>query len=97
MTGPIYRLYVIKAKESVYRLSQEERDELFAKVAEVLPQVGGKEVLHCRSAWAAGDTVGWGVEEFPDIEAIQRLEQCRHDLNWYRYVDSWTLLGTKAH
>ena len=36
-----------------------------------------------------------GVEEFPDLEAVQRHEQILTDLNWARYMDSRTTLGTE--
>ena len=37
----------------------------------------------------------FGVEEFPDLEAVQRHEQILTDLNWARYIDSRTTLGTE--
>jgi hypothetical protein len=49
----------------------------------------------CNSVWASEQTQFWGVEEFPDIEAVQKLAQLQAELNWYRYVDSKTILGTK--
>jgi hypothetical protein len=37
----------------------------------------------------------FGVEEFPDLETEQRHEQILTDLNWSRYIESRTTLGTE--
>jgi hypothetical protein len=36
------------------------------------------------------------VEEFPDIEAVQKHTAELDELDWFRYVESMTLLGFKA-
>ena len=95
MAGPVYQFYMGKATEAWYQLSKEEQDKLMAKVRDCLVQVGGKSILMCNSVWASEQTQFWGVEEFPDIEAVQKLAQLHEELNWYRYVDSKTILGTK--
>jgi hypothetical protein len=38
----------------------------------------------------------FGVEEFPDIEAVQRHAEFLIKLGWSRYVVSKTFLGTKC-
>jgi hypothetical protein len=95
MAGPIYQFWEGKPTEAWYQLSKEEQDMLSAKIQETLRQVGGRRVLNCFSRWASEDTVMWGVDEFPDIEAVQKLTRLQEELNWYRYVDARTLLGTK--
>jgi hypothetical protein len=35
------------------------------------------------------------VEEFPDIEAVQKHTADLNELDWFRYLDSMTLLGSK--
>ena len=95
MAGPIYKLWMAKVTEAWYQLSAEEQAELLAKISDCLTQVGGKVIIGCESAWAGEQVEFWGIEEFPDIEAVQKLAQLHSQLNWYRYVDSKTLLGTK--
>jgi hypothetical protein len=34
------------------------------------------------------------VEEFPDLEAVQQHTKLLEELNWMRYVEAETLLGT---
>ena len=36
----------------------------------------------------------FGVEEFPDLAALQTHTQLLNELNWYRYIESSTTLGT---
>jgi hypothetical protein len=95
MAGPVYKFFMGRVTDAWWQLSDEERDRLMAKVNDCLVQVGGKSILMCNSVWASEQTQFWGVEEFPDIEAVQKLAQLHEELNWYRYVDSKTILGTK--
>ncbi len=95
MTGPIYKLWQAKFTEAWYQLSQEEQRQRVAQVEEALTQVGGKRVLLCNSAWANEQWSAFGVEEFPDIEAVQKHSQLLDELNWYRYIESITTLGTR--
>jgi hypothetical protein len=95
MAGPVYKFFMGKVTEAWYQLSEEEQDKLMAKLNDCLVQVGGKSIVMCNSVWASEQTQFWGVEEFPDIEAVQKLAQFHDELNWHRYVDSKTILGTK--
>jgi hypothetical protein len=36
-----------------------------------------------------------GVEEFPNIEAVQKYMAALQELNWNRYVESTNVLGAK--
>ena len=54
-----------------------------------------KELVMCSAAWSNERWPFFGVEEFPDLEAVQRHEQILTDLNWARYIDSRTTLGTE--
>ncbi len=95
MAQAIYHLYLVKPTEAWYQLSQEEQDKLFAKGAEALAQVGGKEIVVCNSRWASEQWPFWGVEQYPDIEAVQKHAELLNAFNWFRYVESMTLLGTE--
>ena len=64
------------------------------KVNQALGQVGGKQLILCNSVWSS-ETLAFGVEEFPDIEAVQKYAQLLADLNWFRYTESEAVLGTE--
>ena len=94
MAGPVYHMFRARWKEAWFQLSKEERDTLFGKIGEALTKVGGKPVLICDSSWNSEQWWFWGVEEYPSIEAVQEHANLLNELEWLRYVDSETLLGT---
>ena len=68
---------------------------MLSVVAEALKTAGGKELVICDAAWSNERWPVFGVEEFPDLEAVQRHEQILTDLTWARYIESRTTLGTE--
>jgi len=76
-------------------LSPEEQQDRLAKVGAALEQVGGKPVVICAPGWSNEQWQVFGVEEFPDIEAVQKHTQLLNELNWGRYLTSVSILGTK--
>jgi len=95
MTQPIHKLFLAKPTAAWYQLSQEERITLLGKVGEALDQVGGKSIIIRNSSWASEQWSFWGVEQYPDLEALQKHTQLLNELNWFRYVESMTVLGTE--
>ncbi len=97
MATPIYKMYLIsRPTEAWYQLSQAEQEELAGKVREVLEKVGGKPVVRCQAGWCGDQWFGFGVEEFPDIAAVQRQSELLNELNWFRYLETTSVLGTKS-
>ena len=94
MTQPIYKMFYLRQKEAWFQLTKEEQDQLLGKVEEALKKVGGKSIVFCDSGWASEKWWYWGVEEFPSLEALQEHTKLLTELNWMRYSDSETLLGT---
>ena len=68
---------------------------MLSLVMEALNTVGGKELVICSAAWSNERWPFFGVEEFPDLDAVQRHEQILIDLNWGRYIESRSTLGTE--
>ena len=95
MAQPIYKLFLVKSSEAWHQLSQEEQDSLMAKVNEALEKVGGKRIVLCNSSWSSEQWPFFGVEEFPDIEAVQKHSELLDELNWLRYIETITVLGTE--
>jgi hypothetical protein len=96
MAGPIYQLYMGRTTEAWYQLSEEEQNSLLANVRDALEKVGGKTVIGCNTAWSSEQWHWFGVEEFPDIEAVQKLSEGHMELDWYRYFEGVRMLGTKG-
>jgi hypothetical protein len=95
MAQPIYKLWQGRLTEAWHQLSLEDQQSLLGKVMEALDTAGGKELVICDAAWSTERWPVFGLEEFPDIEAVQRHEQLLTDLNWARYIESRTSLGTE--
>jgi hypothetical protein len=95
MAQPIYKLWVARPTEAFFQLSEAEREQHFAKLEEALEQVGGKTVILCNSAWASEQWPFFGVEEYPNIEAVQKLTAIHAGIQHFRLIESMTVLGTK--
>ena len=95
MSKPIYKVFLLNLKEAYHELSPEEQKELGEKGIQALEEVGGKRVIACGSVWCSENYQGWGVEKFPDIEAVHKHAELLSKLNWYRYFDSTSYLGTE--
>ena len=96
MTGPIYKVFLVKPKEAWYQLSQDERKKLGEKLMALTKPAGLKPTLQCWSGWSSEQWPYFGVEEYPNLEAVQKVSQIHQDIDWYRYMDSITVLGTKT-
>lgn len=94
MSGPIYKMARARLKEAFFALSKAEQDALGENVMAALASVGGKQTLLCDSAWSSEEWWFFAIEEFPSIEAVQEHSRLLTELNWKRYTESETLLGT---
>ena len=95
MAGPIYKLWMFRPTEAWYQLSQEERDGLGNKALEDIEKAGGRSVLICIPTWSSEQWMMFGVDEYPDIEAVQKLTELLNERDHYRYIESVSMLGTK--
>jgi hypothetical protein len=96
MSGPIYKVFLIhRWTDAWYQLSTEERQAFLAKSSEALEQAGGKMLVACISLWSSEEWPVFGVEVFPDVEAVQRHTELLAQFSNLRYVDSISALGTE--
>ena len=95
MSKPIYKVFLMNLKDAWHELSPEEQKELGEKGEQALKEVGGERLIACDSAWCSENYLGWGVEKFPDIEAVQKHAMMLSELNWYHYFESTSYLGTE--
>ena len=94
MAGPVYKMFHARWTEAWYQLSQEQREAMFAKMTETGKRLGAKQVVVCDSSWNSEKWLFWGVEEYPNIEAVQEYAKLLDEINWFRYCEAETLLGT---
>jgi len=95
MAQPIYKSFFAKFTESWYQLSKAEQDDLMNKVTAARDKVGGKLQVVCNCNWSSEPWQGFGLEVFPDMEAVQQFTRLLNEMNWFRYIDSFSLLGTE--
>ena len=95
MAEPIYKLFMGRFSEAWYQLSKEEQNSLIAKLNGALEKVGGKRPLLCDSSWSSDQWSFAGIEEFPNMEAVQKFTAALQELNWFRYCENTNVLGTK--
>jgi len=95
MAGPVYKLFLAKPTAAYYQLSADEQRNFVAKAEAALAEVGGKRLVFCNSGWSSEQWPSFGVEEFPDIAAIQKFREALDALNLSLYLDSMTVLGTR--
>jgi hypothetical protein len=92
--APIFKLWQGRFTEAWHQLSQKEQTDLLGKVQQALEDVGGKELVLCSAAWSNERWPFFGVEEFPDLAAVERHTDALIDLRLGRYMDSRTSLGS---
>ena len=95
MSQPIYKMFMFRNTEAYYQASEEERNDVLGKLDAAFQKVGGKRLVWCNSYWCADQWQVFGVEVFPNIEAVQQYSQTMSELNLSRYVESVSLLGTE--
>jgi len=95
MSEPIYKFFTGRFLPDWHQLSKEEQKSLLAKLHEALEKLGAKTTLLCNTYWSTDQWMWAGVEEFPNIEAVQKYMATLQELNWNRYVEGNNVLGTK--
>jgi hypothetical protein len=95
MSEPICKLFLVRFLEPWYQLSKDEQAGLLAQLNAAFERVGGKRIVFCDAGWATEQWSEFGVEEFPDLAAVQQFRQALDAINWFRYVETMTFLGTK--
>jgi len=95
---PIYKLYLMKPKEAWFALSKEEQRALIKSDSDLsrkmMSQLGGRSILSCDCFWSTEDWLLFGVEEYPNIEAVQESTRALRKMGWFKYFESRILLGT---
>jgi hypothetical protein len=66
-----------------------------AEMGEAVEKAGGKTLMMCGTNWSSDQWSFAGMEEFPNIEAVQNYMAAADELNLFRYVEATSVLGTK--
>ena len=96
MPKPIFKLSLVTPSEVWHALSPDEQKALKPKAATNLAAVGGKPVLMCDASWSNGEWQFFLVEQFPDMDAVQKHRALMNSMNWSRYLHQMFLFGTET-
>lgn len=95
MAEKIYKLFLVRPNSRWYGLTKEEQDSLLGKVQSLDGQAGAKQLYLCKSSWSNEQWPYFGLEEFPDLAAVQKHSQLLEELNWpYEFCRSFSILGS---
>jgi hypothetical protein len=95
MAQPIYKLWQGRWTEAWHALPPDEQQRLLGQTMKALETAGGKELVLCNAAWSNERWPFFGLEEFPDLDALERHTQLLLDHDWARYMESRTTIGTQ--
>jgi len=95
MEQPIYKLWMMKYTDAWYKLSPEEQKKRLAMVEESLKKVGGEMLMMRVCVWASEEWLAWGVEKFPNLEAVQQHALTLYTNNHFLYIESTSYLGVE--
>ena len=95
MAGPIYKFYQSRMTEAWFQLSEEEQNAHMTKTQEELTKAGGKTILACTPVWSNESWHVCGVEEFPDVDAVQNYAQVLYQMKHFRYMKGTSMLAVK--
>jgi hypothetical protein len=94
MDGPIYKFFRVRFIEAWYQLSQAEKDKLFAQNTALQKQFGIKSLALCNSSWSNERWTAFGIEEYPDMTTVEQFNAALVKEDWFRYIETETMLGT---
>lgn len=95
MTKPIYKLWMVEPKSSWHQLSPAEKEHHLDQVRGALEEVGAKSIVTVKSAWYDEQWQYFGLEEFPDVEAVRKFVDQLQEMGHYRYFRTKGLMGNE--
>lgn len=92
---PIYHLFIVRSyREAYYQLSPEAREQLWSRINESSEAAGAKMLVGCYSRWSNETYPAWGVEEYPDLQALQQATRTNEKNQIFRYFEAETYNGS---
>ena len=92
MTQPIYKVYMGKWTEKMLNLPPDEQQTISAKMSAFRKEVGCEVVVFCSIPGGEPWTF-WGVEKYPDVEAVHKYDMLMYQIRWALYIESVSYLG----
>jgi hypothetical protein len=93
MSTPIYKIWKTRPNAAWFDLNEQEQNDLLGQNTSLFAELGGKSILTCRSFWSVERYILFGIELFPNAQALQKHSDKLEDLGWPKLLDSESLLG----
>jgi hypothetical protein len=94
MSQPVHVMFLMNNTEAWYQLSQEAKDSIMNKITASLKEAGAEVLALCDATWSTDSWQMFGLIKFPDIEALQKHRKDTNNLDWGRYTEGISVLGT---
>ena len=92
--SPVYRVYFSRLTPEGMKLTLTELQELSNRSAEASRENGGRAICSAYMRWNNEEWEYFGVERYPNMEAVVRYSQHLTVSGWYRYWSARSFLGT---
>lgn len=94
----IVKVWFSKPKEAWHSLSEKEQEDFFKKEQEMAKRLraklGIRTINTSKCLWSNEEWFEFGIEEFPNVEAVQEYNEQLLKIGMYRYFEAKVLLGT---
>lgn len=90
---PVYKLYLMKQTLAAITAAPEMRADYLKKHDAFLAETGGKVLLVCNMVWSNEQYEYFGLEVFPNLQALITYHEKLQSIGWFAYFDSKSYLG----
>lgn len=90
----VFRVYLAREAPTAHLIPEDTRAEIFERVQEAAQSAGALPLLAGYMRWNYEGYEYFGVERFPNMEALITFSQFLTEIGWYRMTDSVSYLGS---
>ncbi len=85
---PIYHLFMVRSyREAYYQRLPEARDQLWTRFCESGTAAGANMLVSCYSRWSNETYPVWGIEAYPNLQAVQQSAHSNEKNQHFRYLE----------
>lgn len=95
MDTPVFKLWLAKPRLEAFLLPQERFNEFGQKHAQAQKDLGVRNLIS-GTVWSDERYTGFGVEWFPNWQAVREYHRCLDELHWFQYLQSEIFLGVEV-
>ena len=95
MANKIYKMFRGRFRDAWYQLSDEEQNDLMTKIDTNMQKLGVNRIIACDTSWHSEYWTYFGMEVYPDMDAVLAHAAFLNEINWFRYQEVKIMLGTE--